>query len=78
MFGSATRDSFDPKRSDIDLLVEFEPMSPREHAEHFFGFQEDLEALLGVPVDLVEPGPIRNPYFRDAVESSKVLLFEAA
>ncbi|MCG6923402.1 MAG: hypothetical protein LJF15_20295 [Acidobacteria bacterium] len=45
---------------------------------HFFGLQEDLEALLGVPVDLVEPGPIRNPYFRDVVEASRVLLFEAA
>ena len=42
------------------------------------GRQEDLEALLGTAVDLVEPGPIRNPYFRDAVEASRVLLFEAA
>ena len=36
------------------------------------------EALLQRPVDLVEPGPIRNPYFKQSVEASKVLLFEAA
>jgi predicted nucleotidyltransferase len=78
VFGSAVGESFDPERSDVDLLVEFETMPPRERADHFFGLQEDLEALLGVPVDLVEPGPIRNPYFRDAVEASRVLLFEAA
>jgi uncharacterized protein len=78
VFGSALRDSFDRNRSDVDLLVEFAPMLPRERAEHYFGLEEDLQALLQVPVDLVEPEPIRNPYFRDAVESSKVLLFEAA
>jgi predicted nucleotidyltransferase len=78
VFGSATRESFDPRRSDVDFLVEFDRMSPRERADHFFGLQEDLEAVLGVPVDLVEPGPIRNPYFRQAVEASGVLLFEAA
>ncbi len=78
VFGSAVRESFDLKRSDVDLLVEFEDMPPRERADHFFGLQEDLEALFGVPVDLVEPGPIRNPYFRDAVEASRILLFEAA
>lgn len=78
VFGSATGDSFDAEHSDVDFLVEFEAMPPRQRADHFFGLQEDLEALLGVPVDLVEPGPIRNPYFRDAVEASRVLLFEAA
>ena len=53
-------------------------MPPRERADHFFGLREDLEALFVVPVALVEPGPIRNPYFRDAVEASRILLFEAA
>jgi predicted nucleotidyltransferase len=78
VFGSALRDSFDGNHSDVDLLVEFAPMPPRERAEHYFGLEEDLRALLQVPVDLVEPGPIRNPYFREAVDSTKVLLFEAA
>jgi predicted nucleotidyltransferase len=53
-------------------------MSPAEHAHAYFGLQEDLERLFGMPVDLVEPGPIRNPYFRQAVEESQVVLFEDA
>jgi uncharacterized protein len=78
LFGSATSERFDSSRSDVDVLVEFEKMKPADHAGHYFGLQEDLEALLQRPVDLVEPGPIRNPYFRQSVEASKVLLFEAA
>jgi len=76
--GSATSERFDSSRSDVDVLVEFEKMVPTEHAGHYFGLQEDLEALLQHPVDLVEPGPIRNPCFRQSVDASKVLLFEAA
>ncbi len=53
-------------------------MSPAEHARNYFGLQEDLQGLFGVPVDLVEPGPIRNPYFRQAIEQTQVVLFEAA
>lgn len=78
VFGSAAGDTFEPGRSDVDLLVEFDKMPPTEHAAHFFGLQEDLESLLGAPVELVEPKPIRNPYFKQAVEAGKVLLFEAA
>ena len=37
VFGSAAGESFDPTRSDVDLLVEFEKMPPRERANHFFG-----------------------------------------
>ena len=29
------------------------------------------------PVDLVEPGPIRNPYFRQVIEQTQVVLYEA-
>ncbi len=78
LFGSAARGEFDPSRSDVDLVAEFEVMGPREHADSFFGLIEDLQALLGAPIDLIEKKPIRNPYFRQAVEESQVVLFEAA
>ena len=77
LFGSAARGSFDPSSSDLDFLVEFEPASPAQHADHYFGLQEDLERLFGRPVELVEPGPIRNPYFRQAVEETQVLVYAA-
>jgi predicted nucleotidyltransferase len=78
LFGSALNSRFTPGKSDVDFLVEFVEMSPSEHAPHYFGLQEDLESLLGAPVDLVELAPIRNPFFKQDVESKKVLLFEAA
>lgn len=78
LFGSAATGAFDPESSDIDLLVEFDPMPPIEHARVFFALAEDLESLLSIPIDLVEPGAIRNPYFGEAVRRSQVVLYEAA
>ncbi len=78
LFGSAASGSFDPTSSDFDFLVELHPTTPAQHAENYFGLQEDLERLFGVPVDLVESGPIRNPYFRQAIEKTQVLLYAAA
>jgi hypothetical protein len=64
VFGSAAGNRFDPEKSDPDLLTEFERMSPADHVGNYFGLAEDPEKLFSRPVDLVEPGPIRNPYFR--------------
>lgn len=79
LFGSGATERFDAEKgSDLDLLVEFEPRSPRAHAEAYFGLMEDLQRTLGVAVDLVEAGASRNPYFQEAVRNTQVLLFEAA
>ena len=77
LFGSAVRDGFDPERSDLDFLVTFEPLAPGEHADAYFGLLEDLEALFERPVDLVVASAIKNPYFRESVESSKTLVYAA-
>ena len=74
VFGSAACDLDEPRICDLDFLVVFAPMSPTEHADAFFGLEEDLEQLFGMPVDLVEKGSIRNPYFLQAVEHFTVLL----
>ena len=36
LFGSATRDDFDPERSDYDFLVEFEALPPGQYADGYF------------------------------------------
>ncbi|MGO8817425.1 MAG: nucleotidyltransferase family protein [Terriglobia bacterium] len=77
LFGSAATSAFDPASSDLDFLVQFPMLSPAQHADSYFRLQEDLERLFGRPVDLVEPGPIRNPYFRQAIEQSQVLIYAA-
>jgi hypothetical protein len=38
----------------------------------------DPSMLFGVPIDLVEMGSIRNPFFRQAVATTQVVLYEAA
>ena len=66
LFGSASSDDFNPARSDLDFLVEFEPEA--SSFDIYFGLKESLEALFGRSVDLVESSAIRNPYFKASVE----------
>ena len=70
IFGSAAGARFDPASSDIDFVVEFEPMTPVEHARAYFGLAEDLARAFGREVDLVELSAVRNPIFRQAVEET--------
>lgn len=77
LFGSAARADFDPQRSDIDLLVEFERDSPRKALDAYFGLKEALEALLGRPVDVVMAGAVTNPYLRAEIERSREPIYAA-
>ncbi len=62
VFGSATGERFDATRSDIDLLVEFEP-GVVDLFDAYFGLKEDLEGVFDRPVDVVMADAVRNPYF---------------
>lgn len=76
LFGSAVDPrQFEPDRSDVDLLVEFEMLPPGTYADQYFGLLEALGTLLGRPIDLVVERSIRNPYFRASVEASRELLY---
>jgi predicted nucleotidyltransferase len=75
LFGSATGERFDPDTSDLGFLVEFHDLSPKEHAEAFFGLMEDLQKTFGRPVDLIELRAIHNPYFLQAVAQTRTLLY---
>jgi uncharacterized protein len=78
LFGSAATGGFDPTTSDLDFLVEFEQMPPTAHADNYFGLMEDLKLLFQRDIELVELAPIENPYFREAVQETEVVLYEAA
>jgi len=77
LFGSAVSGSFDPALSDLDFLVEFEPSTPTEHATRYFGLFYAIRDLFGRKVDLIEIRAIRNPYFKEKVEASKIQLYGA-
>jgi predicted nucleotidyltransferase len=77
LFGSAATGRFRPGESDVDFLVEFEPLPPGEHATAYFGLLFGLEDLFGRSIDLVMASAIKNPYFRQSVDATKVLVFAA-
>jgi predicted nucleotidyltransferase len=77
LFGSALRDDFDPTRSDLDLLVEFQPIDSGSLVQAFFSLERQLASITGMPVDLVMADAVRNPYVRRDIEASKQLIYEA-
>ncbi len=78
LFGSALRAAqFDGAESDLDFLVEFQPLGPGQKADAYFGLLEGLEALFHLPVDLVVTRAIRNPFFRQAIEKNRTPLYAA-
>ncbi|MHB1324426.1 MAG: nucleotidyltransferase family protein [Coriobacteriia bacterium] len=77
VFGSVLRDDYDPGRSDVDLLVDFEARDPYALAEAYFDMLDELRELLGGPVDLVMSGAIKNPYILADIEASKQVLYAA-
>src|SRR5258705_8581222 len=76
LFGSAARGDFDPERSDVDFLVEFDRSAPQHPFDAYFGLKEALEEVLGRPVDLVEASAVRNPYLKASIEGSRESIFE--
>ncbi len=75
IFGSAATGQFDPVKSDLDFLVEFEEMTPADHANSYFSLLEALQDLFARNIDLVEVRAIKNPYFKKDVDSTRVLVY---
>src|ERR1700751_44296 len=77
IFGSAATGAFLRESSDLDFVVDFgdQPLGP--WGGLFLDFADALEALFGRHVDLIMPQSIRNPYFRQAVDASRQLVYEA-
>ncbi|MHC4510179.1 MAG: nucleotidyltransferase family protein [Planctomycetota bacterium] len=78
IFGSAATDQFDEQSSDVDLLVEFDSSVKANRFDNFFALHDELQRLLKRPVDLVEPGGLRNPYFIDSVKKTRRRLYAAS
>ncbi len=74
--GSAVGADFDPESSDYDFLVELDDRATGSRIRRWLGLADALEALLGRHVDLVNPRSIRNPYFLQAVNNSRVLIYD--
>ena len=78
VFGSAARGTdFDPEKSDVDFLVEFEPPLLPGIFRRYTGLLDELRAALGRPVDLGQPSAIRNKYLQEAIDRERELVYEA-
>jgi len=78
LFGSAVSRDFDPEHSDLDFLIEYrDDFDLGPWMRDFFRFQDELKALFGRDVDLVFIDGVRNPYFRENIESTRTLLYAA-
>ena len=77
VFGSAARTDFDAASSDLDFLVELDPIAPVAYAQAYFSLKEALEALFHRPVDLVTSVSVNNPYFRASLAASRESVYAA-
>ena len=78
VFGSAASGDFDQQGSDLDFVVEFrEDLPDVQRFDTYFGLREELEALFGRSVDLVEPGGLRNPYFLRRLNQTRERVYAA-
>jgi uncharacterized protein len=59
IFGSVVRDDYNPEKSDIDLLVEFNG----DIGWEFIDLSDELEKLIGKKVDLISRGGIKPRYW---------------
>jgi predicted nucleotidyltransferase len=74
-FGSVLRDDFDPEKSDVDMLIEFEP-GKRVGYLGLGAMQLELSKMLGVHVDLRTPSELSR-YFRDEVMATAEVQYAA-
>ena len=74
LFGSAVRGDFDPLRSDVDLLVEYE--AGRHPGLDHFLIAEELSELFGRKVDLNTPAML-GPHLEKILPEARFLYGEA-
>lgn len=75
LFGSVLRDDFRPD-SDIDVLVTFEDDAGWSLWD-LVDIQDELKALFGREVDLVEKRALRNPFRKREILSTHEVIYAA-
>lgn len=75
-FGSVITDAFNPE-SDIDLIVDFEPLDVLDYGDNYYELKFSLEDILKRNVDLLEDKAIKNPFFRKTINQKKQLIYGA-
>ncbi|PGH38288.1 MAG: nucleotidyltransferase [Candidatus Nephrothrix sp. EaCA] len=75
IFGSGVTDRFN-EASDVDFLVTIkEGLDPVEAGEHLWDLTYELEALLHRKIDLLTERSLKNPYFIEEVNKTKLIIY---
>jgi predicted nucleotidyltransferase len=74
-FGSILTGNFN-KSSDVDFIVDFQPLDVLQYADNYYDLKFALENVLHRQVDLLEEKMIKNPYFQQVVNSKRQLVYE--
>ena len=75
LFGSVLRDDFDPQRSDVDVLAEFLPGGLDGVGLRYFGYGNELSAILGHKVDFCSR---LNKYIEADVRREALAVYDQA
>ena len=73
-FGSVLTNQF-TNESDIDLVVDFNPIDISTYADNYYDLKFSLQKVLNRQIDLLEDKAIKNPYFKKAVEKDMQLIY---
>ena len=73
-FGSVLTNDFRVD-SDIDFVVDIDEKDPLSYSDSYFNLKFQLEQLFQRKVDLLEQKAIRNPYLKDQIDQTKVLIY---
>ena len=73
LFGSVLRDDFDPDRSDVDVLAEFNPEALNGVGFRYMRLGEELSEILGSKVDFCSR---LNPHIEPNVRAEAVQIYE--
>jgi uncharacterized protein len=74
LFGSVLRDDFTPE-SDVDVLVSFDQDAPWSLWD-ITAMRDELSALMGRSVDLVEREGLRNPFRRHTILETRKVIYD--
>ena len=75
LFGSVLRDDF-RSDSDVDVLVSFQPDAAKS-MDAWLDMIEELKAIFGREIDLVERQFLRNPFRRHRILTTAKVIYAA-
>lgn len=73
-FGSVLANKLN-KKSDVDFLVNFEPIDIDQYADNYYELKFSLQKIFNRRIDLLEEKAIKNPYLLQAINTQKRLVY---